>query len=196
MPIEQLREVLKENPDLLKEVEDAYDKAGALEKVKLANADLAKERDELKGREKDLKTQIAAAKAEGVSLADLTALKDELATVQAEIKTAREERERAVTERLASDLKSSVIAAAGKAQKPDQVFALMLAEGLVGTKDGKPFFHKLNDKGEPATAKPDEAVASFLKANPHLEKASGAQGSGQQPKQTGPGGKFNPMDHL
>ena len=199
MPIEQILELLKDKPDLIQEVNDYVDKAGALEKVKLANADLTTGRTALETEMKSLKASIAAAKSDGSSNAELNALKETLASVQAEMKTAKDQAERATREKLDTDLRNDIVtAAAPKAINAGQVFALMTAEKLVGYgEDGKPFYHRINDNGQPVKAKsPTEAVDAFLKSNTHLEKSSGNGGSGGQTNKTGASGKFNPMDHL
>lgn len=199
MPIEQILELLKDKPDLIKEVTDIADRASAVEKVKLANAELTTGRATLEAEMKTLKAQIANAKGDGSSNAELNALKEDLAKLQADIKAANDKAESATREKRDTDLRNDIVtAAAPKAINAGQVFALMTAEKLVGYgEDGKAFFHRVNDKGEIVKAKnPGEAVDAFLKSNTHLEKSSGNGGSGGQPTKPGANGKFNPMDHL
>lgn len=199
MPIEQITELLKDKPDLIQEVKDAFDKASATEKVKQANADITAERETLKNEKKDLLAKIAAAKGDGSSNAELNALKEDFAKLQSDIKSANEKADKATREKLSTDLRNDVVtAAAPEAINAGQVFALMQAEGLVGYgEDQKPFFNRINDKGEPVKAKsPGEAVQAFLKSNPHLAKSSGNGGSGKEPVKTGAAGKFDPMAHL
>ena len=201
MPIEQILELAKDKPDLIQEIKDFFDKAGALEKVKLANTELTTGRETLEKEMKDLKAQIAAAKKGGGTAdnAELNALKEDFAKLQADIKAANDKAEKATREKLETDLRNDIVtAAAPKAINAGQVYALMTAEKLVGyAEDGKPYFHRVNDKGEAVKAKsPGEAVEAFLKSNAHLEKSSGNGGSGGKTNQTGASGKFNPMDHL
>jgi len=201
MPIEQILELAKDKPDLIQEIKDFFDKAGALEKVKLANTELTTGRETLEKEMKDLKAQIAAAKKGGGTAdnAELNALKEDFTKLQADIKAANDKAEKATREKLETDLRNDIVtAAAPKAINAGQVYALMTAEKLVGyAEDGKPYFHRVNDKGEAVKAKsPGEAVEAFLKSNAHLEKSSGNGGSGGKTNQTGASGKFNPMDHL
>jgi seryl-tRNA synthetase len=201
MPIDQILEIVKDKPDLIQEIKDLADKAGALEKVKLANSDLTTSRTALEEERKALKAQIAKlSETKGTdSNPELLALKEDFAKLQAEIKTANEKAEKATKEKLATDLRNDIVTvAANKAINAGQVYALMQVEGLVGyDAESKPFFYRVNDKGDVVKAKsPSEAVDAFLKSNPHLEKSSGTNGSGGQPNKTGATGKFNPMDHL
>jgi len=200
MPIEQILEIeaIKSNPGFVQELKDAFDRASALEKVKQANADLTGQRSTWESEKKDLTTKLAEATKTGGATPELRALQEQLAAVQAEMKSAKDAEAKAVGEKRVTDLKNSVVGAATSAISPNQVYALMQTDGLVGHgEDGKAFYHRINERGEPVAAKPDEAVAAFLKSNPHLERASGTQGSGQQPKTHGSAGKtFNPMDHL
>jgi len=202
MPKEQILEMLKDNPDFIQEINDAFGKAEALEKVKQANAEIIAERETLKNDKRDLQAKIAnAQKDSGSGNAELNALKEQLAAVQGEIQAAKSEADKARSEKRDTDLKNSVVGlevAAKRSYNPNQLFTVMLADGLVGHgEDGKPYYHRINDKGEPVKAKsPEEAIDAFLKLNPHMEKSSGAQGSGQRPKTTESTGAFNPMDHL
>jgi peptidoglycan hydrolase-like protein with peptidoglycan-binding domain len=188
MPIEQILEIeaIKSNPGLVQELKDAFDKASALETVKKANADITAERETLKNEKKDLAAKLEDAKKGGGATPELRALQEQLADLTQKWNQAEEKATKAERANKAAELKSSVVSAASSAISPNQVFALMQTEGLVGHgEEGKPFYHRINEKGEPVAAKPDEAVAAFLKSNPHLEKASGSQGSGKQPNTNG-----------
>ena len=189
MPIEQILELLKDSPDLIQEVKDHFDRAGALDKVKGANLELTTQRTAWENEKKDLKAQIAAAtKGDGTGNAELNALKEQLATLTADIQAAKATADKATKDKLTTDLRNDIVtAAAPKSINAGQVFALMQTEGLVGYgEDGKPFYHRVNDKGEPVKAKnAGEAVEAFLKSNAHLEKSSGNGGSGRETKTTG-----------
>lgn len=189
MPIEQILELVKDKPDLIQEIKDLADKAGALEKVKLANSDLTNSRTALEDERKTLKAQIAELSKSkgGDSNPELLALKEDLSKLQADIKAANEKADKATREKLATDLRNDIVtASATRAISAGQVYALMQAEGLVGyDAETKPFYHRVNDKGEMVKAKsPADAVDAFLKSNPHLEKSSGTNGSGSLPNKT------------
>lgn len=200
MPLADIQALIKahaaDKPDLLKEVEQAFDQAGALEKVKQANADLSRQREDLEKQvreakatgtsleaaKKDLEAKLAAAQ-NGIKPdeAVINGFKEEITKLTQRLNDADAEKATALQKQQGTELQNAVLTAAGKAINPKQVFALMQTEGLVGIKDGSPFFHKLNEQGAPVALKPEEAVESFLKANPHLEKSSGTAGSGGNP---------------
>ena len=70
MPMEQITELLKDKPDLLKEVTDAFDKVGAFETVKKANSDLTAE------RENDARTRASARSGAAKPSCGVTALRN------------------------------------------------------------------------------------------------------------------------
>lgn len=194
MPLQDFRELVKDKPELLKEVEQVFGKAEAAEKIQSANTDISRERDDLKakvgtlttekasleGVKKDLELKLAeAGKGAKPDEAVLNGLKEQIANLQKTQTEAAEREAKAIQDKRAMELKSSIISAAGKAVNPNQVFALMQAEGLVGITDkGESFFHKRNEKGEPIALKAEEAVEAYLSSNAHLVKSSGNGGSG------------------
>lgn len=196
MPLKDFQELVKDKPELLKEVEQVFDKAEAAAKIQQANQDISRERDDLKGKlatlttekstlegaKKDLETKLAEAQKGTPDQAVLNGLKDQIATLQKAVDDEKADKAKAVQEQRATALKSAIVSAATNAINPNQVFALMQAEGLVGINDkGEAFYHKRNDKGEPIALKPEEAVSAFLTSNKHLEKSSGNGGSGGNP---------------
>lgn len=188
MPIEQITELLKDKPELIQEVKDIFDRASALDTVKKANSDLTTERETWKTEKKDLQAKIAAKKEDGTGNAELNSLKEQLAALTEAHKASEEKAKKATQDKLSTDLRNDIVtAAAPEAINASQVFALMQAEGLTGYgEDGKAFYHRVNDKGEPVKAKsPAEAVQAYLKSNPHLAKSSGNEGSGKKPDKTG-----------
>lgn len=208
MPIADFQTLVKahipaeQQAALLKEVEQVFDTAGATEKVKQANADLTKQREEWEKREKDLKAKeatytaletekkaleakVAELQKAGPDQAVLNGLNEKIADLTKRLNDKDEEAKKSAQERLAADLKSAVVSAAGDANDPAKVFILMQAEGLAGIKDDKPFFYKLNEKKEPVALEPQEAVKAYLDGNPYLKKSSGTGGSGTQPKNPG-----------
>ena len=195
MPKEQILEIVKDKPELVKEVEEVFGRAEAAGKIQEANADLTKQRDtwataekSLKGEVQKLTDQVKAANlpGSGVSQADLNAMKEQLQTVQGELATEKQARTKAESERVDAEVKSSIIGVATEAADPDALFVLMQARGLVGKDaEGKSFIRRLNEKGEQVTCKSSEAVADFLDKNKFLKKSSGSQGSGGQPTNTG-----------
>jgi predicted RNase H-like nuclease (RuvC/YqgF family) len=200
MPLADIQALIRthapDKPDLLKEVEQVFDQAGALQKVKDANADLTRQREDLEKQVREAKAALPALETQKKDLearlaevqkgikpdeAVVNGFKEEISKLTKRLNDADAEKATALQKQQSTELQNSVISAAGKAINPKQVFALMQTEGLVGIKDGSAFFHKLNEQGQPVALKPEEAVESFLKQNPHLEKASGTAGSGGNP---------------
>lgn len=189
MPLEQILELVKDKPELAQEIKDLADKAGALEKAKTANADLTRQREAWEAKEKGLTSQLDALKKSGSgSSPEYLQLKEQLDSLIEKNRLTEERASKAESEKRTTDLKNEVVGvSASKVHNPNQVVTLMTAEGLIGhDDDGKPFFHRVNDAGQAVKARnAEEAVSAFLKANPHLEKASGSQGSGRDTKSPG-----------
>lgn len=190
MALEEVLELVKDNQALVDEIKQVYDKAGALDKVKTANADLTRQREELEARvkaaegERDgLKGQIDQLKS-GKS-PELLALEEKVEKITGDLEAERKARAEAESARIAESLKSSIISLANDSVNPNQVFSLMVSEGLVGHAEGKPFYHRLNEKGEKVAADPKGAYEAYTKANPHLLKASGVSGAGSAPSNSG-----------
>lgn len=192
MELDKILEAFKDNPEAQTAIKAKFELADAAEKIKLANADLTKQREAWEAEKK------AKPSASG-NLADINALAEQLRTIQTELEKEKSEKAKALNESRQKDLKSSIIALAsqGKAKKPDQIVKLLLADGLVGHKeDGTPYFHKLNEKGEPVSAKPEEVVNWYLGQNLHLVDGSGTQGSGSNTRGSGVGDSWKPEDNL
>ena len=189
MSRETILELLKDKPSELLEVTEAFDKAGAAAKIQAANADLTSQREAWQKTEGSLKSQIAElSKGDGktANQAELTALKDKLAEVEGKVSASEAKAAAAEAARLASDVKSSIIGTATEASDPETVYILLQAKGLAGVdKEGKPFYHRLNDKQEHAACTAAEAVKDFLDKNVYLKKATGSQGSGMRTAATG-----------
>ena len=189
----ELETILAATPDLLKTVQDMDVKASKvdellpkveaakklgedLEAVKRVNLDLIEQR-------KTWKIDKEAT----VSKPDYNALAEQLDNIKKDLeseKTIRTSKEKeadsARLESLTKDLRSSVISVAStvKAINPQQVFLLMQGEGLIGLKDGKLFFNKLNEAGEATTSTAEEATKTYLDKNKHLISPSGNVGTG------------------
>jgi hypothetical protein len=188
MPLEQILDLAKDKPELVQEIKELADKASAVEKVKEANADLTRQREAWTTKEKDLLAQLEkSSKATGTETPEYRSLKEELAEFKKNFETAQDRANKAEAAKRMTDLKDSIIAiAAPKVHNPNQIVTLMIAEGLIGNDtEGNAFYHKLDDQGKPVAATPEKAFAAFLKSNPHLEKSSGANGSGHKPTNNG-----------
>ena len=192
MPINDILAALEGKPDLAKEVTDTFALAAAAEKIKTANADLIKEREEGKSNLSAEKKKVAELEAkikEGAGSGDKAELNQALERLAALEKSAKDSEERAKkadAEKRDTDLQNAVLAAAGEALKPEQVFTLMRSEGLIGhTEDGKPFYHRRNDKNEPVAGSPQEVMDWYLTTNAHLKKPSGNAGSGDNKNKPG-----------
>ena len=194
MALADVELLVKDNPALLKEVQETYGLAEATGKIKKANEDLTKDRDTLTTSEKtlksektDLEKQLKAAKeASGKDSApEIRALEEKITTLTKEIADEKKGRTDAETSRRATELKNSIITAATsgdlQAVNADDLYTLMTTKGLVGSKDGKDFHYKLNEKNEQVAVTPAEAVQAFLTSNPTYAKASGTQGTGAKP---------------
>jgi chromosome segregation ATPase len=206
-------EGLEGKEDLVKEVESTYDAAGAKEKVQEANKDLTTQRETWESEKKDLKGQIGTLESKIKTLegggdnktaelqAQLDKAKGELEALTNRMDTEKAEAQKAKRDAKVNELKSSIVGVAGsdkgKAVNPNQVYALMEAEGLVSLNDkNEPIYNRIKD-GKTETATAEEAVLSFLEANPHLVASSGKQGSGEGAKGTqSTGAEFVADDHL
>lgn len=202
MPLKDFQELAKDKPELLKEVEQVFEKAEAAAKIQTANQDISRERDDLKaklatagtekaaleGTKKDLETKLVEALKATPGKPDeavVNGLKEQLKTLADKVESSEKAAAKAVKDKQAMDLKNSILAASGEALNANQVFTLMTAEGLAGIKeDGTAFYHKLNAEGQPVALKPEEAVAAYLSSNLHLKKSSGNGGSGGNPNPT------------
>ena len=145
--------------------------------LKAVNADLLKQKDTWKntGDKVDKAEYLALQEQIKANEAATKLIQDKLtASEQQGIVTAAEKRD--------SDLKASVVTAAGKSKATDaeEIFILMKAKGLTGLKeDGKPFFNKLNDAGQAvACTSADDAVTAFLAKRKDLVNGSGTGGTG------------------
>ena len=201
---------LEGKDDLIKEIESTYDSAGAKDKVQEANKDLTSQREAWETKEKELKGQIDTLQGKIVSggsddkstalQSQLDSANEKLESLTNRLDTDKTERQTLARSAKESELKGSIIAAAGsdkaKAVNPNQVYALMQAEGLVSLDDeNKPIINRVKDgKKENATA--DEAVEAFLEANTHLVAASGNRGSGDDNKGGSSTGEFDPLANL
>jgi hypothetical protein len=196
MPLNDLLALVPaDKPELLKELKETFELAGATQKVKDANADLTRQRESWEAKEKSWATEKAALEGQKKELegkltdagkgakpdeAVLNGLKDQIAKLEKAQQEATEREQKAIQSKRETELKNSIISAAGDAVDPNKVFVLMRAENLAGLDDkGEPFFHKRGDKGEPIAQKPEEAVAAYLAANKFLVKSSGNGGSGK-----------------
>lgn len=189
MPLEQILELVQDKPELAQELKDLADKASALEKVKTANTELTTQREAWEAEKKGLKNQLDALKKTGGGTSpEFLQLKEQLDALTEKNRLAEERASKAESEKRTTDLRNEIVGvSASKVHNPNQVVTLMIAEGLIGhDADGKLFFHRVNDAGQAVKARnAEEAVSAFLKANPHLEKASGSQGSGRDTKSPG-----------
>lgn len=179
--------------DLKTEIEQVFEKAGALETVKANNLDLTKQRetweaekkankiafDKLADEKKSVESKLVEAQKGTPDQAVLNGLKEQITNLTTQMEEQKAAAAKAQADKAASELKSAVLGAAQKAIDPNQLFILMQAQKLVGLKDdGTPFFIKFNAEKQPVALEPSEAVETFLKANPHLEKSSGKGGTG------------------
>jgi hypothetical protein len=155
--------------------------------LKTVNADLVKQKDSWKSTGK------------GTDSPEYRALEEKIAEGQKkldEITTKMTDAEKAAAsataEKRETDLKSAVIAAAGKnkATEPDDIHILLKARGLIGHKeDGTPYFNKLNDKKEAvAVGSVDEVVAWLAETRKDLFSGSGVTGTGSSHKGGSGGG--------
>lgn len=208
MPIQDIRELVKDKPELLKELDQVIDLAGASQKLKDANADLVKQRETFEKNErelkasfentkKDLETKLAdALKGGKTDDAVVNGLKEQLKQLAEKVETSEKLAAKAAKDKQAMELKSSIISAAGDAISAEKVFTLMTSEGLVGVKeDGTPFYHKLNAEGQPVALKPEEAVSAYLAANEFLKKPSGTLGTGGNPSNGAPNPKTGRLEN-
>jgi DNA repair exonuclease SbcCD ATPase subunit len=197
MSLKEIQELVKDKPELLKELEQVFERAEASTKIQDANKDLVREREELKAKlvkaadektgletaKKDLEGKLSeAGKGAKPDEAVINGLNDKIAKLEKAQQDLVDRETKAIQAKRETELKNAVLSAAGNAVDPNKVFVLMQAEKLIGIDDkGEAFFHKRGDKGEPIAQKPEEAVAAYLTANKFLEKSSGNGGSGGRP---------------
>ena len=192
MPIEQILELVQDKPELAQEIKDLVDKASVVETVKANNLDLTRQREAWEAEKKGFNSKLEALQKSGSgSSPELLQLKEQVDSLIEKNRLSEERASKAEAEKRTTDLKGEIVGvSASKVHNPNQVVTLMISEGLIGHgEDGKPFFHRVNDAGQAVKARnAEEAVSAFLKANPHLEKASGSQGSGRDTKSPGTNG--------
>ena len=206
MALADILELVKDKPELVKEITETYGLADASGKIKTANAELTGQRDTWKSEKADLEKQIKDAKEAGGKNSDpeIRALNERLEALGTEVQSWKSKAEQAEAKKAETELRNDFVSAATRADAPnkaarvDELFVIMKHAGLVGhDADGKAFFHKLNAAGEHVACKPSEAVDAYLKLNAHHAAPSGTQGSGKKPNSAGSGGNdFNPDDHL
>ena len=145
--------------------------------LKSSNADLVKQRDTWKANGK------------GASSPEYLALEEKIAEgtrkleeITGKMTAAETAAATAQAEKRESDLKASVVAAAGKmkAVDPEEDLILLKAKGLTGhDENGTPYFYKLNDAGQKvAVNSADEMVAAYYAKRPDRLSASGVTGTG------------------
>ncbi len=145
--------------------------------LKSTNADLVKQRDTWKANGKNTDSPEYRALQEQIEegKTQLKAITDEMAAAKAQATEAQ-------VQKRETDLKSSIISAAGKskATEPEDIHILLKARALIGHKeDGAPFFNKLNDKGEKVAVTSAEEVVTWLATSrKDLFQGSGITGTG------------------
>jgi hypothetical protein len=154
--------------------------------LKTTNADLVSQREKWKAGGKNTDSP------------EYRALQEQIEAGQKALKeitdkmTAAEQKaaDAAVNERKTA-LKSSIIAAAGKAKatEPEDIHILLEARGLIGHKeDGTPFFYKQNEKKENvAVGSADDVVAWLAETRKDLFTGSGIGGTGGKHRGGAPG---------
>ncbi len=162
--------------------------------LKSSNADLVKQRDNWKANGK------------GQSSPEYLALEEKIAEstkkleeITGKMTAAEKAAADAQIQKRDTDLKSSIIASAGKlkATEPDDIHILLKARDLIGHKeDGTPFFYKLNDKQERVAVNSAEEVVTWLSVSrKDLFAGSGITGTGGSHKAGEPGeGVINHAD--
>lgn len=161
--------------------------------VKSVKEDLERRKNEWKaGGKPEESPQYLALKEE------LEATKTKIEGIETREREAGERATAAEAARLQTELKSSVTTAAGKlkANDPDDIYTLAVAKGLTGfNDDGKPFFNKLNDKGEKVAVKSaEEMVTWWSTIRKDLFAGSGVGGTGGKHKSAGEGGGDQVVD--
>lgn len=163
MELAEIETLVKDNPEAVAAIKAANErlgkfgdleaKASGAEKLaqdianlKAVNDDLLKQKDEWK------KGHTGSQAEHNALLERQKATEAKLEEMSKALKAADEEKAKAITEGRQTDLKAKVMAAASEAKaiRPEEEFIILQAKGLIGHDDkGQPFFHKLNDKGEP-----------------------------------------------
>jgi len=187
MALADILDLVKDKVELAEEIKKTYGAAEALEKVRANNADLIKQRESWDNEKKTLSDELKSLKSSNsnASPPEIRALEEKLSQLSEKLDAAEKTASNAMLEKMSTDLKNAVLASATTAISPNQVYALMAAEGLVGHKDGKAFFYRTNATGEMVAVKSSDAVEAYLKSNPHLAKPSEAVGSGIRQHQSG-----------
>jgi hypothetical protein len=209
MDFAQLQELVKDNADAVTFVKEFAGKLPDMEaklallpdlEAKVAGATkLETDIANLKSINADLESQKANwKKGHSGTQAEFNALKEQIAANEAATKALNEKLTNAEKEAGAakeakreSDLKASVVASASKlkGREPDDDFILLKAKGLTGIDaEGKPFYNKLNDQGQPVKLNSaDELMAWYYDRDKSRVSGSGIGGAGAN--HTGGGGE-------
>lgn len=193
MELEQITELLKDNPDAvtalkgfgekLAKLPDLETKVASLTtietdlaNIKKVNEDLLKQKDEWKKGKTGTQAELNAL------LEKIAASDAKMATFEADLKKEREEKASALAASRETDLKAGIVAQGSKMKglNPEDDFILLKAKGLIGhDADGKPFFNKLNDKGEPVkVANVEELMTWYYEKDKTRVGAMGSSGTG------------------
>jgi hypothetical protein len=182
--VTSLVEKAKLADELAPKVEEYKTQVTNLESIK---TDLVTQRDNLKKKDKTTSENTVDIAKYNALDEQLKAVTEKIAGIEAKSKENEAKAVAATMESINKDLKSAIVSASSthKAINPGQVFILMQGENLAGVKDGKPFFYKLNEKGQPVDSTAEEATKSYLDKNLHLVGSSGVSGTGNQHTGTG-----------
>jgi hypothetical protein len=200
MDFAQLQELVKDNADAVTFVKEFAGKLPDMEaklallpdlEAKVAGATkLETDIANLKSINADLEGQKANwKKGQTGTQAEFNALKEQIAANEAATKALNEKLTNAEKEALAaksqqreSDLKAAVVASASKlkGREPDDDFILLKAKGLTGLDaDGKPFYNKLNEQGQPVKLNSaDELMTWYYTRDQSRVSGSGIGGAG------------------
>ena len=159
----------------------------------------------LKAEKAAMETKLAAIKS-GKETPEQLALKEQIGTLQKAIDDLKKDNEtktanetRAIAEKRQTDLESAIVAAASKANMDsiDEKIIVLKGKGMTGIgEDGKPFFRKVNDKGELVAVKnAEEMIAALALARKDWFKGSGVKGAGGEHRGGGDENKFSPSTH-
>lgn len=194
MSKEKLLELVKADPELLAYVTQIEESASKADKMKTLNDSIVSERDGLKKTIKDLEEKTKNGTNTVNDDAVLNAMKAKVEELTGKIDGLVKERDTAVSDKKATDLKNSIVSAASthKALKPDDLFVLMQAKKLVGYDDnGNAFYHKINAAGQPEATTAEEAIKAIKVTDPNYFGAAAAGGVGSTPS-TATGPAFDP----
>jgi hypothetical protein len=179
--IAKLEAAFKDSPELLAELKSTLETAGNAESISTNNKELAAQRKKMEKDMADLQSKLdehSKSNKKKVDPADHAAVLERMESLEAKLAAADERAIKAEQSAVDKDISNQIIAHATDSNDPEAVLTLMRAKGLVGVNEGKTFFHKLDDKGNPVSADPKAAVAAFLEKNTYLRKSSGTQGAG------------------